>query len=100
MNDTGCQWVNIGVESASQEVLDRMTKDQDAEQILWGIGNLVKAHRTSRPTVHHGMPEEQPHETKEPSTPSKSCRMSEKCAAPFAFTCRTPARRSGPRRWR
>ena len=31
MNDTGCQWVNIGVESASQVVLDRMTKDQDAE---------------------------------------------------------------------
>jgi radical SAM superfamily enzyme YgiQ (UPF0313 family) len=42
MHDTGCQWVNIGVESASQPVLDRMTKDQNAEQIEIGIANLVK----------------------------------------------------------
>ncbi|MFZ0547644.1 MAG: radical SAM protein [Candidatus Promineifilaceae bacterium] len=42
MYDTGCQWVNIGIESASQPVLDRMTKDQKAEQIEWGIANLVK----------------------------------------------------------
>ncbi|MBK8901506.1 MAG: B12-binding domain-containing radical SAM protein [Anaerolineaceae bacterium] len=67
MNDTGCQWVNIGVESASQEVLDRMTKDQDAAQILWGIGNLVKVapHIEANCSFIVGMPEEQPHETKE-----------------------------------
>ncbi len=67
MNDTGCQWVNIGVESASQEVLDRMTKDQDATQILWGIGNLVRyaPHIEANCSFIVGMPEEQPHETKE-----------------------------------
>ncbi|MCA9896765.1 MAG: radical SAM protein, partial [Anaerolineales bacterium] len=67
MNNTGCQWVNIGVESASQEVLDRMTKDQDAEQILWGIGNLVQyaPHIEANCSFIVGMPEEQPHETKE-----------------------------------
>ena len=60
MNDTGCQWVNIGVESGSQTVLDRMTKDQDAEQIVWGIRNLVEvraAHRGQRSFIV-GMPEE------------------------------------------
>jgi radical SAM superfamily enzyme YgiQ (UPF0313 family) len=65
MNKTGCQWVNIGVESASQEVLDRMTKDQDAEQILWGIGNLVQyaPHIEANCSFIVGMPEEQPPET-------------------------------------
>jgi radical SAM superfamily enzyme YgiQ (UPF0313 family) len=65
MNKTGCQWVNIGVESASQEVLDRMTKDQDAEQILWGIGNLVQyaPHIEANCSFIVGMPEEQPQET-------------------------------------
>lgn len=41
MRETGCQWVNIGVESGSQRILDIMTKDQKAEQIEWGIQNLV-----------------------------------------------------------
>ena len=65
MNNTGCQWVNIGVESASQEVLDRMTKDQDAEQIYWGISNLVKyaPHIEANCSFIVGMPEEQPEET-------------------------------------
>jgi radical SAM superfamily enzyme YgiQ (UPF0313 family) len=42
MNETGCQWVNIGAESGSQKVLDSITKDQKAEQIEWGIRNLVQ----------------------------------------------------------
>jgi radical SAM superfamily enzyme YgiQ (UPF0313 family) len=42
MRDTGCQWVNIGAESGSQAVLDSMHKDQKAEQIEWGVGNLVE----------------------------------------------------------
>jgi hypothetical protein len=42
MNDTGCQWVNIGAESGSQKVLDAMNKDQKAEQIEWGIRNLAE----------------------------------------------------------
>jgi radical SAM superfamily enzyme YgiQ (UPF0313 family) len=42
MRETGCQWVNIGVESGSQAVLDRMTKDQKEWQIDWGVGNLVQ----------------------------------------------------------
>ncbi len=41
MRETGCQWVNIGAESASQAVLGRMQKDQKAWQIEWGIRNLV-----------------------------------------------------------
>ncbi len=41
MNRTGCQWVNIGAESGSQAVLDRIQKDQDADQIEWGMRNLV-----------------------------------------------------------
>jgi radical SAM superfamily enzyme YgiQ (UPF0313 family) len=42
MRDTGCQWVNIGAESGSQAVLDSMHKDQKAEQIEWGVRNLVE----------------------------------------------------------
>lgn len=42
MRDTGCQWVNIGAESGSQAVLDSMHKDQKAEQIEWGMGNLTE----------------------------------------------------------
>ena len=42
MRDTQCQWVNIGAESGSQAVLDRMQKDQQAWQIEWGIRNLVE----------------------------------------------------------
>ena len=41
MNETGCQWVNIGAESGSQKVLDSITKDQKSEQIEWGIRNLA-----------------------------------------------------------
>ncbi|MGH2536044.1 MAG: B12-binding domain-containing radical SAM protein [Candidatus Promineifilaceae bacterium] len=61
LHATGCQWVNIGVESASQPVLDRMTKDQQAWQIEWGLRNLV----TYAPNVEAncsfivGLPEEQ-----------------------------------------
>lgn len=42
MNETGCQWVNIGAESASQKVLDSMNKDQKAEMIEWGVRNLAE----------------------------------------------------------
>ena len=42
MKDTGCQWVNIGAESGSQAVLDRIQKDQDAEQIERGVRTLVE----------------------------------------------------------
>jgi radical SAM superfamily enzyme YgiQ (UPF0313 family) len=42
MARTRCQWVNIGAESGSQAVLDSMHKDQKAEQIEWGVRNLVR----------------------------------------------------------
>lgn len=42
MNETGCQWVNIGAESGSQKVLDSISKDQKAEMIEWGIRNLAE----------------------------------------------------------
>ena len=42
MNETGCQWVNIGAESGSQKVLDSITKDQKDWQIEWGVANLAK----------------------------------------------------------
>jgi radical SAM superfamily enzyme YgiQ (UPF0313 family) len=42
MNQTGCQWVNIGAESGSQKVLDSITKDQKDYQIEWGVANLAK----------------------------------------------------------
>lgn len=42
MKDTGCQWVNIGAESASDNMLDLMTKDQQGWQIEWGVKNLVQ----------------------------------------------------------
>jgi anaerobic magnesium-protoporphyrin IX monomethyl ester cyclase len=42
MSDTGCQWVNIGAESGSQVVLDAISKDQKAEMIEWGVGNLAE----------------------------------------------------------
>lgn len=42
MRATGCQWVNIGAESGSQAVLDSIHKDQKAEQIEWGVRNLVE----------------------------------------------------------
>ncbi len=66
MVDTGCQWVNIGVESGSQAVLDRMYKDQKAEQIVWGIGNLVKIapHIEANCSFIVGLPEETAVETK------------------------------------
>ncbi len=66
MADTGCQWVNIGVESGSQAVLDRMTKDQEADQIESGIGNLVKyaPHIEANCSFIVGLPEEAPTETK------------------------------------
>jgi radical SAM superfamily enzyme YgiQ (UPF0313 family) len=43
MNDTGCQWVNIGAESGSQAVLDNIHKDQKAWQIEWGMKNLTQS---------------------------------------------------------
>jgi anaerobic magnesium-protoporphyrin IX monomethyl ester cyclase len=66
MNETGCQWVNIGVESGSQPVLDRMYKDQKAEQITWGIGNLVKyaPHIEANCSFIIGLPEETTEEMK------------------------------------
>ncbi len=66
MNDTGCQWVNIGVESGSQAVLDRMYKDQKAEQIEWGMGNLVQLapHIEANCSFIVGLPEETDAEAK------------------------------------
>lgn len=60
MAKTGCQWVNIGVESGSQAVLDRIYKDQKAEQIEWGIGNLVRIapHIEANCSFIVGLPEE------------------------------------------
>ena len=42
MQQTGCQWVNIGAESGSQAVLDSINKDQKAEWIVWGMRNLAE----------------------------------------------------------
>ncbi len=42
MNETGCQWINIGAESGSQKVLDAISKDQKSEMIEWGIRNLTE----------------------------------------------------------
>jgi radical SAM superfamily enzyme YgiQ (UPF0313 family) len=66
MADTGCQWVNIGVESGSQAVLDRMYKDQKAEQIEWGIGNLtqIAPHIEANCSFIIGLPEETSTEAK------------------------------------
>lgn len=60
MAETGCQWVNIGIESGSQAVLDRMYKDQKEEQITWGISNLVKyaPHIEANCSFIVGLPEE------------------------------------------
>lgn len=60
MNKTGCQWVNIGAESGSQAVLDRIYKDQRAEQIEWGIDNLVThaPHVEANLSFILGLPEE------------------------------------------
>lgn len=60
MRDTGCQWVNIGAESGSQAVLDSMHKDQKAEQIEWGVGNLVRLapHIEANLSFIVGLPEE------------------------------------------
>ncbi len=60
MNETGCQWVNIGIESGSQAVLDRMNKDQKAWQIDWGIENLVQyaPHIEANCSFIVGLPEE------------------------------------------
>jgi anaerobic magnesium-protoporphyrin IX monomethyl ester cyclase len=60
MRDTGCQWVNIGAESGSQAVLDSMHKDQRAEQIEWGVRNLVALapHIEANLSFIMGLPEE------------------------------------------
>jgi anaerobic magnesium-protoporphyrin IX monomethyl ester cyclase len=60
MRDTGCQWVNIGAESGSQAVLDSMHKDQKAEQIEWGVRNLVEIapHIEANLSFIVGLPEE------------------------------------------
>lgn len=42
MNETRCQWVNIGAESGSQRVLDSMHKDQKAEHIEMAVRNLTQ----------------------------------------------------------
>ncbi|MDD5450237.1 MAG: radical SAM protein [Candidatus Omnitrophica bacterium] len=43
MKDSGCQYVDIGVESFVQEILDYVKKDTSVEKILDGI-RLLKAH--------------------------------------------------------
>ncbi len=60
MNQTGCQWVNIGAESGSQKVLDSMHKDQKAEQIEWGVRNLAQyaPHIEANLSFIVGLPEE------------------------------------------
>jgi anaerobic magnesium-protoporphyrin IX monomethyl ester cyclase len=60
MNDTGCQWVNIGAESASQKVLDSIQKDQKAEWIESGMRNLVEyaPHIEANMSFIFGLPEE------------------------------------------
>ena len=66
MLDTGCQWVNIGAESGSQAVLDSMHKDQKAEQIEWGVRNLVDIapHIEANLSFIVGLPEENESERK------------------------------------
>jgi len=60
MNETGCQWVNIGAESGSQKVLDSIQKDQKDFQIEWGIANLAKyaPHIEANLSFIFGLPEE------------------------------------------
>ncbi|MFQ5614369.1 MAG: B12-binding domain-containing radical SAM protein [Anaerolineae bacterium] len=60
MNDTGCQWVNIGAESGSQKVLDSIQKDQKAEMIEWGVRNLAgyAPHIEANLSFIFGLPEE------------------------------------------
>jgi len=64
MADTGCQWVNIGAESGSQKVLDSIAKDQKAEWIEWGVGNLAEhaPHIEANLSFIVGLPEEGPEE--------------------------------------
>jgi radical SAM superfamily enzyme YgiQ (UPF0313 family) len=66
MNQTGCQWVNIGAESGSQKVLDSINKDQKAEQIEWGVRNLAEyaPHIEANLSFIIGLPEEDPLERK------------------------------------
>jgi radical SAM superfamily enzyme YgiQ (UPF0313 family) len=66
MRATGCQWVNIGAESGSQAVLDSMHKDQKAEQIEWGVRNLVEIapHIEANLSFIIGLPEENEQERK------------------------------------
>ncbi len=60
MSQTGCQWVNIGAESGSQKVLDSINKDQQAEMIEWGVGNLAEyaPHIEANLSFIFGLPEE------------------------------------------
>ena len=60
LNDTGCQWVNIGAESGSQKVLDSINKDQQAEMIEWGVRNLAEyaPHIEANLSFIFGLPEE------------------------------------------
>ncbi len=60
MNDTGCQWVNIGAESGSQRVLDSIHKDQKADMIAWGVQNLADGapHIEANLSFIFGLPEE------------------------------------------
>jgi radical SAM superfamily enzyme YgiQ (UPF0313 family) len=60
MNNTGCQWVNIGAESGSQRVLDSMHKDQKAEHIEMAVRNLAQyaPHIEANLSFIVGLPEE------------------------------------------
>jgi radical SAM superfamily enzyme YgiQ (UPF0313 family) len=60
MNETGCQWVNIGAESGSQKVLDSIKKDQKDWQIEWGMANLAQyaPHIEANLSFIFGLPEE------------------------------------------
>lgn len=66
MCETGCQWINIGAESASQRVLDIITKDQKAWQIEWGVKNLVEHAPNIEANLSFmvGIPDEMPEDRK------------------------------------
>ncbi|MDK1081116.1 MAG: radical SAM protein [Anaerolineae bacterium] len=60
LNKTECQWVNIGAESASDNMLELMTKDQKSWQVEWGVRNLVEhaPHIEQNLSFIIGLPEE------------------------------------------
>ena len=60
MKDTGCQWVNIGAEWARRPCSIRCIRTRSAEQIEWGVRNLVDIapHIEANLSFIVGLPEE------------------------------------------